>query len=237
MNYFAVINRVERVLGRAVTSTFSDLTNEFQLNIKALVNQVNKDVLMAFTYPCRERSTTLAVEAESTENYTSVTNSIDGEIKCIYDATDDEIYYTYKPNASDFILGYSGAYEYGFRNNLIFFTANTSARTLTVDYYTNKLALTATAYEDFVEDTTTEKGEMSLETDYSILPSFLHEPILVYGTCFYYESQKNESVKVLTFKEKFQAGIRQLNAHNRSDEQGFIFQIGDLDKDLRRGAV
>lgn len=243
MNYFEVIQRVERVLGRVVTSGFTDLTNEFQLNIKSLVNQVNKDVLMQYTYPCRKRTTTLSISAETSENYSSVTNSIPGEIATdtegrtlIYD-TDDEVYYSYNPNSNEFILGHAGAYEYGFRNNLILFDAHDEARTLTVEYYTNKLALSATAYEDFVEGTTTEDDELEDETDYSILPSFLHEPILVYGTCYYFELQKNESLKVMTFKDRFNKGIMQLNAHNRAEAQKFRLKMGETDRDFRRSAI
>lgn len=243
LNYFEVIQRVQRILGRPVSSAFTDLTNEFQLNIKALVNQVNKDVLMAFTYACRERTTTLSVSAESSAKYTAVTNSISGEIahdsegrSLIYDLTTGG-YYTYNPNKAEFLIGESGAYDYTFRNNKILFTADATARTLYVEYFTNKLALDAVAYEDFVEGTTTQKDELSAETDYSILPGFLHEPVLVYGTCFYYESQKNESLKIKTFKEKYQEGVRQLNAHNRAEDEEFQFRMGNLHRDMRRSAV
>jgi hypothetical protein len=236
LNYFQTIQRAIRILGRPVPSNFTDLQNEFQLNIKSLVNQVNKDVLMAYTYPCRERTTTLSVGAEAVANYTAVTNTISGEINCIYDLT-SEVYYNYNPEKSEFILGKADSYDYGFRNNKMLFDANETARTLTVEYYTNKLALTAVAYESFIEGTTVEKSELELETDYSILNGFLHEPILVYGACYYFESQKNESPKVQAFKIKFDEGLKQLNAHNRSESQGFQFMIGNLDSDLRRSAV
>jgi hypothetical protein len=236
MNYLESINRAERILGRSVTSSFDDLTNEFQLNIKSLVNQVNKDILLAFTYPCRERTTTLSVSAETAEKYSSVTNSITGEISCIYDTT-DEITYTYNPEKTDFILGLANSYDYGFRNNKILFDANDTARTLSIEYYTNKLALDNTTYEDFVEGTTTQKDELTSSTDYSILPSFLHEPILVYGTCYYFELEKNQSVKMATFKMQFDNGVKQLNAHNRSEDQGYQFIMGNLDHSVKRSAV
>jgi sulfur carrier protein ThiS len=243
LNYFEVIQRVHRILGRPVPSTFADLTNEFQLNIKSLVNQVNKDVLMAFTYACRERTMSLSIGAEAVAKYTAITNTIPGEVAkdsegraLIYDTTNGG-YYTYSPDKAEFLLGESGACEYTFRNNKILFTANSTARTLTVEYYTNKLALDATTYENFVEGTTTQKDELALETDYSILPGFLHEPVLVYGTCFYYEAQKNESAKTPAFKERFQEGIRQLNAHNRDEGEEFQFMMGNLHHDIRRSAV
>lgn len=243
LNYFEVIQRAQRILGRPVSSAFADLANEFQLNIKSLVNQVNKDVLMAFTYACRERTTTLSIGAEAIAKYTAITNTIPGEIArdsegraLIYDTTNLN-YYTHNPNKAEFLIGESSAYDYTFRNNKILFTADDTARTLTVEYYTNKLALAATAYEDFVEGTTTQSAELSLETDYSILPGFLHEPILVYGTCYYYEAQKNESVKVASFKTKFDEGIRQLNAHNRDENEEFEFRMGNLHRDMRRSAV
>ena len=236
MNYFEVINRVERILGRTVTADFSSLSSEFQLNIKALVNQVNKDVLMEFPQPCRERATTLSISAETSEYYSAVTNSISGEISSIYD-TSDSTRYSYNPSGSDFVLGEAGQYEYTFRNNKILFSAYSSARSLTIEYYTDKLALEETAYEDFIEGTTTEKENLVLETDYSILPSFLHEPILVYGTCFYFEAQKNESQKVGAYKAMFEKGLTQLNSHNRSEEQELRLEIGYIARDLRRDAV
>lgn len=236
MDYFGIINRAERILGRPVTNSFSGLTNEFQENIKSLVKQVNKDVLMAFTYPCRERETTLAIEAEEDEDYSSVINTISGEINCVYN-TDDEGYYKYNKNKADFILGHAKANDYGFRNNEMLFCADDEARTLTIEYYTNKLALDDTAYEDFVEGTTVEKDSLTLTSDYSILPSFLHESILAYGACYYFEAQKNESRKVVTFKGLFEAGIRQLNAHNRAEEQEYELEMGNLKHDLRRSAL
>lgn len=243
MNYFEVINEVERTLGRPVTSTFAGLTNQFQLNIKDLVNKVNKDVLTSFTYPCRERTTTITISAETTEEYSTVTNTIDGEIakdsngrSLIYD-TSDKAYYSYNPNKVEFILGEANPREYGFRNNLILFDAYGEDRTLTVEYYTNKLALDNTAYEDFIEGTTTEKTNMTSETDYSIIPTFLHESILVQGTCYYFEVQKNESLKVAAFKKQFEEGVKMLNAHNLAEEQESQIKIGNLDRDLRRSAV
>jgi hypothetical protein len=243
LTYFECIQRAIRILGRPVPDSFIDLANEFQLNIKALVNQVNKDVLMAYTYPCRHRTTTISIDAETSENYSSVTNTIPGEIKkdangrsLLYDV-DDGIYYNYNPNVAEFLIGNAGAYDFGFRNNKILFDANEDARTLYVEYYTNKLALDGVEYDDFVEGTTTEKDELSATGDYSIIPGVFHEPIIVYGTCYYFELQKNESNKLQAFKKKFDDGVMQLNAHNRAEVQETEIQIGDIGRDYRRSAV
>jgi hypothetical protein len=232
MNYYSVIKRVQRVLKRPVSATWSDLTSEENLNIKSLVNQVNKDVLLAFNYPCRERKTTFSVTASTT----SFANSINGEIYKLYNATTGQDYH-FEPDVSKFEKATANAYAYGLRNNKILFDSHDTTTSLTVEYYTYNLALANTAWESFVEGTTTESSELSNETDYSIIPSDLHEPILVYGTCYYLEQQKNESPRIASFKQRFDAGLMQLNAYNRSEEQELSLTFGDINYDLRRSSV
>lgn len=208
MNYFEIITRVLQELKYPTVTTFANLTNPEHLQIKKLVNTVNRDVLLSAGYNVREKTRTLTIPV-STENYTRIYNSINGEIKRNGVIVDNDIY-NLEQDISKFITGNVNETDYCIFGKYLYFGSKNEIRTANIMYLTYEVAENSQGVG---------KDELTLETDTSILPSQLIEQILVYGTCYYFKGSNSADARMAFWLQQYNNGIKALNGFNQSQDQ------------------
>ena len=208
MNYFQIITRVLQELKYPTVATFSNLTNPEHLQIKNLINVVNRDILLSAGYNVREKSRNFNIPA-NTSNYTRVYNSINGEIKRNGVIVDEEVY-NLEQDISKFITGNVDETEYCIYGQYFYFGSKNEIRTANIMYLTYNLAENSSGVE---------QEELILETDVSIIPEQLVEQILVYGTCYYYKGSNSTDARMAFWLQQYNNGIKSLNGFNQSQDQ------------------
>lgn len=221
--YFELCNDVLQELGLSKVNAFSGLTTRLHLDVKNKIQKVNRDVLLEHKAICRERTTTITVLA----NETSVSNSINGEIKEKFGGVVDisaGTEYDFHFRHEDFVLGRVSGEVYGVYNDNLLFAPYPEDRELTVYYYT---------YDEAKDSSNVDKSTLVLEDDTSIIPTKLQYKILVNGAC--YEMKKRENnTRVSHWLREFTAGKMNLNAYSRTEDEQPVISIGRNQFDFRR---
>jgi len=220
--YFELITKVLQELKYPTVSTFSALTNPEHLEIKDAMNKVNRDTLLSDGYNTRERVDSLTIPANTTDYFTTVTDTLPGEVKENGIIVDNSSY-EFVSDVSRFYTENVSEFNYGRLRNDFYFKSKDSARTATVLYLTRNFAETSGG---------TEKENMTLEDDTSIIPEEIQEQVLVFGTCYAFKGSNSADKRLAYWNAEYGNGIRQLNDYNFSQDADLKFTIDD-NRDLR----
>jgi len=226
MNYFEIIQKVLQELKYPQVSTFANLTNPEHLQIKSLINVVNRDVLLGAGYNVRNKVASLNIPAETEDKYTIVANTINGEIKRNGVIVNEENY-TYINDISNFYKGNIQEYNYTIFGSDLYFGSSKNARTANILYLTYNFAQDSEAVG---------KSNMTDETDTSIIPDDLIEAILVYGACFTFKGSNSADSRMAFWLEQYKNGVASLNGYSGSEDLTLTLSVA-TNNDLRRGIV
>lgn len=167
MNYFELVNKCLVELNYKQVNTFSELTKNDHKKIKNIINVINKEVCMYDNWNFKLRKTEVELPAKTSE----IDNPIEGRIASI--VIDGHVYkYFDKPD--EFIMSKAPSGTYSCFADKLLLPEFDKDKQINIIYYTANTA---------VDVDGSEKKELELEQDSSLIPAVFAEPILVYGTC------------------------------------------------------
>lgn len=167
MNFLELINKCLLELNYKQVGTFAELVKNDHKKIKNTLNIVNQEICNSENWNFLLRKTILTIPADTTE----VSNTIDGRILHLY--IDGQKYY-YKEDFEPFLTGNTANCSYSVCNDKLLFPKFKQPKNAQVLYYTRNCVK---ALDN------TEKDEMTLETDTSLIPMPFAQQLLIYGTC------------------------------------------------------
>lgn len=191
MNYFEIINKCLIELNYKPVTAFAKLTKNDYIRLKNVINRLNSDVVTSEPYWFRQKKTTITVDSDTEYDLT-----FDGKITDVFE---DDTRYIFDNDYTHFYNDSGSGTTYGFYGGKLLFTPVTTSKTVTIYYVTNNPATDSTGV--------TEKDEMALETDLSIIPERYRESILINGSCMKfkglvthpkYQHWSNEYAKALS---------------------------------------
>ena len=167
MNFLELINKCLLELNYKQVNTFSELIKNDHKKIMTILNIVNQEICNTENWDFLLRKTTIAILANTGE----ITNTINGRI--LYLLIDGKKY-NYSEDIEPFLNNKGKDFTYSIFNDKLLLPKFTQNKTADVVFYTKN---SVKAQDN------TEKEEMTLETDSSLIPMPFAQQLLVYGTC------------------------------------------------------
>ena len=167
MNFLELINKCLLELNYKQVNTFSELIKNDHKKIMTILNIVNQEICNTENWDFLLRKTTMAIPANTGE----ITNTINGRI--LYLLIDGKKY-QYSEDIEPFLNNKEKGFTYSIFNDKLLLPKFTQNKTADVVFYTKN---SVKAQDN------TEKEEMTLETDSSLIPMPFAQQLLVYGTC------------------------------------------------------
>lgn len=167
MNFLELINKCLLELNYKQVGTFAELVKNDHKKIKNILNIVNQEICNSENWNFLLRKTILTIPADTTE----VLNTINGRILHMYI---DGQKYNYSENLEPFLTGNAESCSYSVCNDKLLFPKFKQTKYAQVLYYTRNCVKASD---------NTEKDEMTLETDTSLIPMPFAQQLLIYGTC------------------------------------------------------
>lgn len=167
MNFLELINKCLLELNYKQVGTFSELIKNDHKKIMTTLNIVNQEICNTENWNFLFRKTTLSIPANTNE----VTNTINGRILHLFI---DGQKYKYVEDIEPFLNNKAQDCTYSICNDKLLFPKFKENKTAQIVFYTRNSA---------ISQNNTEKDEMTLETDSSLIPMPFVQQLLVYGTC------------------------------------------------------
>ena len=167
MNYLELINKCLLELNYKQINTFSELVKNDHKKIKTILNVVNQEICNTDNWNFLLRKTTITIPANTVE----INNNINGRILHLFI---DGKKYHYNENFETLLYGNIKNNMYSNFNNKLLLPKFNKEKEAQILYYTKNSA---------IGSNNTEKEEMELETDSSLIPEPFATQLLVYGTC------------------------------------------------------
>lgn len=167
MNFLELINKCLLELNYKQVGTFSELIKNDHKKIMTTLNIVNQEICNTENWNFLLRKTTLSIPANTNE----VTNTINGRILHLFI---DGQKYKYVEDIEPFLNNKAQDCTYSICNDKLLFPKFKENKTAQIVFYTRNSA---------ISQNNTEKDEMTLETDSSLIPMPFVQQLLVYGTC------------------------------------------------------
>ncbi len=167
MNYLELINKCLLELNYREVNAFSELVKNDHKRIMSIINIINREICNSDNWNFLLRSKTLNIPARTT----MVENTINGRIlHLLIDGTK----YHFKGDFEKFLTSNPPAQTYSICSDQLLFPKFPENKTAEVIYYTQNCATSSDG---------SEKEEMTVSDDQSLLPMPFAEQLLVYGTC------------------------------------------------------
>lgn len=167
MNYFDLVNKCLVELNYKQVNSFNELTKNDHKKIKNILRLLNTEICNYENWDFRLRKTELKLPA----NTNTIPNSVNGKIASII--VDGHVF-KYQNDTDKIHLTKSLSNSYSIFNNTIILPSFNTDKTLNIIYYTSNTT---------IDSNNTEKLELELEDDKTIIPQVFAEPLLIYGTC------------------------------------------------------
>lgn len=167
MNFLELINNCLLELNYKQVESFSDLVKNDHKKIKTILNIINQEICSTENWNFLLRKTTLTIPPNTTE----IPNNINGRI---LNLSVDGKKYDYNDDIQVFLSGDIKSHQYSVFNDKLLFPKFKEQKEAQILYYTKNCV---------VSSDDTEKEEMTLETDSSLIPMPFAMQLLVYGTC------------------------------------------------------
>lgn len=202
MNYFDLIKRTAIYLKYKEPTVFTD--NKIHITeIKYKLNSVLKEICSAYTWNFRRKNTTLNITTDQAEY------DFSGEIESIkIQGENNSLIKIYEEDLKNYSNLNNKPEYYTQRNEkIIIYPTPNNTYTLDIKYFTYNFATDSTG--------TTEKQEMELEEDLSIIPLRFRE-VLIFGTCKDFKSDVTKG-KYIHFNSKYTNILNQMKKASRND--------------------
>ncbi len=167
MNFLELINKCLLELNYRQVGNFSELVKNDHKKIMTILNIVNQEICNSENWDFLLRKTTLDITADTSE----VENNVNGRILHVFI---DGKKYNYIREIEPFLSGNLSDRVYTSYSDKLLFPKSSQNRTAEIVYYTKNCVKALDG---------TEKDEMTIETDYPLIPMPFAQQLLVYGTC------------------------------------------------------
>ena len=167
MNYLELINKCLVELNYKQVNAFSELIKNDHKKLKNIINVLNSEICRSDRWNFLQRKTTMTIPPNTGE----IENTVNGRIETVIINGQK---YNYYEDYEKFFTNSQPSYTYSFYDDKILFPIFNTEKTVEILYYTNNYAKDAEGEEKLI---------MENETDSSLIPEPLSEPLLVYGAC------------------------------------------------------